>query len=310
MPKGYKLTTKEVADRIHRLAEGEYELVSEYVKDTVKVKILHKGCGNVFETRASHFFNGSRCPLHMNAKDPDEFVSEFNSLKDSDEYTLLSKYVRSNTKIKVRHDVCGNEYAVTPHMFLSGQRCPKCFGNKVKTTRQFSNEVSEITGGEFKVMGEYVNNRTKLVMLHVNCGNKFEMSPHDFLSGNRCPFCKQSKGEKLVQSILDDMGIDYTIQYVFDDLGRKNQRLPFDFFIEGLNLLIEYDGIQHFKEVKYFGGRHKLIEQQRRDNLKNEYAISHNISLLRIPYYLTDDEVIKCLQEAIYARKAEQPFTK
>lgn len=308
MPRGYKLTTKEVSDRISELSGGEYELVSEYVKATVKVKILHKGCGNIFETKASHFFDGSRCPLHRNAKDPDKFVSEFNSLKDSDEYTLLSKYVRSNSKIEIRHDICGNEYSVTPHMFLAGQRCPACFGNRTKTTEQFSSEVSELTGDEFKVLTEYVNNRTKVEMLHVTCGKKFKMSPHDFLGGNRCPFCKQSKGEKLVQTILDDIGIKYSIQYVFDDLGGQNQRLPFDFFLEDINMLIEYDGIQHFKEVKYFGGHHKLIDQQRRDNLKSEYAINHGISLLRIPYYLADDEVIKSIKEAINARKAEQPL--
>lgn len=308
MPRGYKLTTKDVADRINELSNGEYTLVSEYVKATIKVKILHKSCGNIFETKASHFFEGSRCPLHMNAKDPNDFVNEFNSLEDSKDYTLLSDYVRSNTKISIRHDICGNKYKVTPHMFMSGQRCPACFGNSTKSTDQFKAEVSELTKGSFRVMGDYVNNRTKLDILHEDCGKMFKMSPHDFLSGNRCPFCKQSKGEKLIQSTLDELEVNYTIQYVFDDLGRKNQRLPFDFYLPELNTLIEYDGIQHFEDVAYFGGQYKLTEQKRRDALKNEYADRNNINLLRIPYTLTKEDVVEEVKTAVSVRKAEQPL--
>lgn len=53
---------------------------------------------------------------------------------------------------------------------------------------------------------------------------------------------------------------------------------------------IEYDGIQHFKPVKYFGGYKTFEDQKRRDNEKNEYCIENNITLLRIPYTETDIE--------------------
>jgi hypothetical protein len=55
-------------------------------------------------------------------------------------------------------------------------------------------------------------------------------------------------------------------------------------------MLIEYDGEQHFKPVKFHksmtdGTAQQLFEQtQTYDNIKNQYANEHNIKLIRISY--------------------------
>jgi len=54
-------------------------------------------------------------------------------------------------------------------------------------------------------------------------------------------------------------------------------------------MLIEYDGIQHFKPIKYFGGEEKFKFQQKTDFIKNEYCKNNNIKLLRIPYWEFDN---------------------
>ena len=48
--------------------------------------------------------------------------------------------------------------------------------------------------------------------------------------------------------------------------------------------LIEFDGIQHQQPEPFFGGEEKFQKVQANDNLKNKYALSHNIPLVRIPY--------------------------
>jgi very-short-patch-repair endonuclease len=58
----------------------------------------------------------------------------------------------------------------------------------------------------------------------------------------------------------------------------------FDFFIEKYNLCIEFDGEQHFKAIKYFGGVKNLKLQQKRDSIKNIYCKNNNINLLRIRF--------------------------
>ena len=64
------------------------------------------------------------------------------------------------------------------------------------------------------------------------------------------------------------------------------------------NLAIEYDGEQHFKPIKYFGGKDKLKKQIKNDVRKNYYCASHNIKLIRIPYWKFD-KINTILEDAI-----------
>ena len=75
--------------------------------------------------------------------------------------------------------------------------------------------------------------------------------------------------------------------------------MPFDFGIlnnSSILLLIEYDGIQHYKSIEYFGGMESLKSQQRRDKIKNEYCNENKIPLLRIPYW-NYDNIVNILNE-------------
>jgi hypothetical protein len=53
--------------------------------------------------------------------------------------------------------------------------------------------------------------------------------------------------------------------------------------------MIEFDGKQHFKPIKFFGGEKAFEETQERDQRKNRYCRDHNIELVRIPYYDFDN---------------------
>ena len=51
-----------------------------------------------------------------------------------------------------------------------------------------------------------------------------------------------------------------------------------------MNICIEFDGIQHYESIPYFGGTNKLIYQRKLDNIKNNWCLKNNITLLRIKY--------------------------
>jgi len=53
-----------------------------------------------------------------------------------------------------------------------------------------------------------------------------------------------------VSYLLD---IEYIKQKRFEKC-RNKLPLPFDFYLPNENICIEYDGIQHFKPIDYFGG--------------------------------------------------------
>lgn len=48
-------------------------------------------------------------------------------------------------------------------------------------------------------------------------------------------------------------------------------------------LMIEYDGEQHFREIKFFNGCYEKVKKN--DNIKNDYAKTKGMKLLRIPYF-------------------------
>lgn len=57
------------------------------------------------------------------------------------------------------------------------------------TTEDFKHTIFELTGNDFELLSEYKTAKTKVLMKHNKCGNKFEITPDNFKSGNRCPFC-------------------------------------------------------------------------------------------------------------------------
>ena len=95
----------------------------------------------------------------------------------------------------------------------------------------------------------------------------------------------KAKGEIKIRTFLDEHNIKYKRQYKFSDLYDKNKNNPlkFDFYLEDFNLLIEFDGIQHFKKC-WYDTDEDLQDRKQKDKLKTEYCNKNNYSLLRIKY--------------------------
>lgn len=95
---------------------------------------------------------------------------------------------------------------------------------------------------------------------------------------------KTSSLEEKIITILKKEKIKFQREKTYPDLKFGYYR--FDFFLPQYNLLIEVDGAQHYKFSKIFHKkRQDFLKAQERDRRKNSYALSHNISLYRIPYF-------------------------
>ena len=62
------------------------------------------------------------------------------------------------------------------------------------------------------------------------------------------------------------------------------KRQEIDIFIPHLSLAIEYDGIQHFKPIKAWGGEKGLKKNIERDKIKEEKCKENNVTLIRFTY--------------------------
>jgi len=102
----------------------------------------------------------------------------------------------------------------------------------------------------------------------------------------------QSKEEQIIESLLKKKGLRYEIEKTFKDCinSKTKCELFFDFYVPYFNLIIEYDGIVHYKPIY---GEETLEDTQYRDRIKNQFCKNRNINLLRIPYWKIDNiEVI------------------
>ena len=80
-----------------------------------------------------------------------------------------------------RHKICGKLWYQTPDEVLHGYRCVHCYGNEKWTQDQFENKIKELYGNEFTVVGEYVNNHTKIKMKHNKCDFEWDVLPRDII---------------------------------------------------------------------------------------------------------------------------------
>jgi len=99
-----------------------------------------------------------------------------------------------------------------------------------------------------------------------------------------------SYGEKIIFDILNENNISFIYDRSVLDC-RKESKLRFDFYIPSKNICIEFDGIQHFKSVDFFGGEEEFEKTRMRDEIKNKFCILNNIKLLRIPYTMKKNEI-------------------
>ena len=98
-----------------------------------------------------------------------------------------------------------------------------------------------------------------------------------------------SRGEIKIREILEDAGLVFKQEVIFDGLASENGKpLRFDFVIYdddgNVDFCIEYQGRQHYEASSKFGGKRGLYQQQHNDNKKRRYCALHDIKLIEIPY--------------------------
>lgn len=119
-----------------------------------------------------------------------------------------------------------------------------------------------------------------------DCGNFITVRNNSLKTDNtKSCGCLKSKGELLIEQILKENNIPFITQKTFDDLfgdsGKK--KLSFDFYIPSMNMLIEYQGEQHYS--KRWSGEDRYCKQISYDEKKRQYCKDNNFILKEIPYW-------------------------
>lgn len=313
MPK--RLTQKEAEEKV-RNYNSEYELISEYKTQNDLVILRHK-CGNEYSCKFKTFFEGkNKCPKcysKCSSKDKkrinkvtEEILKERITKQVGEEYEYVSDFTTMDKKCLFKHNECGNIFSVAPKMFLGVKqtRCPFCSnmkrGKHLRDENYLENILkNSIDGNEYEWLGKYnFDNKEKIEIYHKKCNNSYKVRPNDFQQGYRCPICAlkniESKQMRYIKKILDENDIEYKTEITFEGLKYKNS-LYYDILIG--NIIIEYDGIQHFKECNNFGD---FKTNKIRDNIKNEWIKNQDkYYLLRIHPELDNQNILEITNSII-----------
>ena len=295
---GKIFSDSEIDKIIKEESNGEYVRISDYINYKTHFLIKHLVCGNEYLVRMAGFKRGDRCKKCYNkslAFNSEEVKTIING---NTGYIMVGNYINNKHKIKIKHLDCGRIYEASLQDFKRGRRCSQCFKTRRKTNKDVDLYLKDNTKKEYNRISEYVNNHEYIIMKHNICGHEYKVKWGNFISGTRCPKCKLSKGEKKICDFLFENGIKYKKEKTFPKCVYKS-KLRYDFYIEDFNLLIEFDGAQHYRSVKYFGGDKQLRENKIRDEIKTNFAKKNNIELLRIPYWEYDN-IENILNKKIY----------
>lgn len=101
-------------------------------------------------------------------------------------YIRLGFYVDSRVPIEHVHITCGHTWLVRPYNLLYKNKCPKCYRNIKKTSKQYD---SEISATDYLRLEDYITAKTKILHRHVTCGYEWLVRPDAILCGQGCPKC-------------------------------------------------------------------------------------------------------------------------
>ncbi len=268
---------------INLLYDNGYKLVGEYKNIMTRVDVECPD-GHLWNCLPNDFKRGNRC-IKCSKRCPEQSEKDFKLLVQESGYKLLSEYNGVMKHVNIECDN-GHVYMIRPNDFKKGYRCSVCAKQNVidRTKEDFINQLNR---EGYYLVGNYVNTMTKTT---VKCCNdhSWEMVPNDFRNSySRCPHCKGSTGQRLLQSMIEDRGM----------FGIYNDRivlggLELDIYYPELNIAIEYQG-------NYW---HSLPEAIERDNIKKVLCNNKGIKLIEVwdnEFLFNPDKIVNNLTELL-----------
>ncbi len=285
MPKALKLAT--FIERSSQIHHDFYNYEKfEYINSKRKGIIICPIHGDFLQEPTSHM-RGTGCPgcFGNTFYNTEKFIKEANEIHKNYYSYDNSIYCTMKNKIIITCPIHGN-FNQTPEHHLKGYKCKEC-ADRSYSKKEFIDKANKIHDHEFDY--SEVSFLTIREKIKITCKKHgiFLQRGDSHLSGCKCPKCKkESKGEKNIRLFLENNNLNFECQKKFDSCfnPKTNYKLPFDFYLPDLNLLVEYDGPQHFHSISFFGGEEKLKSRIINDEVKNEFACKNEINLLRIDY--------------------------
>jgi len=291
----HRLSTEEVIKQFQEIHRNRYDYSEvKYFSNSKKLKIICKEHGPFYQNANAHK-NGQGCDICGKIKGGKKNRSKWEEIYPElikvhgNKYTYdKSTYIKSSSKMKVYCKIHEHDFEISPTQLKLGQGCYHCGIDKIKDflTEDWESTyplIRKVHGKKYNYNKESFTGRRQKMEIFCKKHGPFlqEVSVH--LAGSGCPNCNSSIGENFISLFLENRNIDFEQQKTFEGLKQK-RKLKVDFYIDKFDLVIEYNGRQHYEAVGTFGGKKALFNTQRSDNLKRQYCIDNQINFEIIRY--------------------------
>jgi very-short-patch-repair endonuclease len=255
---------------------------------TIVCPIEHHGA---FVQTPKYHLDGGGCPKcgrirmgDVRRLTLDEFLQKAREVHgDTYDYRDV-RYENGSDPVKIICQIHGAFEQLPNSHINAGAGCPQCGFIKratanTSTREEFIERATLLHQGIYDYSKVEYTLAKELVIIKCKNHGEFTQTPYCHLQGQGCPDCIHKSEGKLSQW-LEKYGFQFRRQATFDwCIGESGRYLRFDFYLESLNLIIELDGGQHFKQVSNW----KSPEEIRKvDKFKMDAAVSHGISVVRI----------------------------
>jgi len=291
-----------------------------YKKSSENVIIICKIHGE-FNQRPSAHLNGNGCKDCRTDKltnSSDDIIKLFKE-KHGNKYNYSkTKYKKLRKKVIIICNKHNLEFQQSPEQHLFGKHgCKDCKkeyfslkSNVRLTKKEILKRIKDYHGTKYKYpFFKYKDIKQKIDIICKKHG-KFKQMLDAHLSSARpsgCPICDESSGENKVRLFLLDNNISFIHEWKDHDCKYK-RKLRFDYYLPDFKCIIEYDGKQHFKPIKFFGGVKAFNQLKLRDKFKKNWAKKNKIKLIRVKY--TIKKVDKYLKSKIAMYLKHKSITK
>jgi len=295
-----QIEKKSLFKKLTIIHNNKYSYFSEkdFLYNNDRIELKDNISGDIFRYRIDRHLSG----MEPNKVTLNRFIIKSNKVHNN-------KYDYTKVKFKKGKDsiiiICPEHgefpQVVSNHMNLK-DGCPDCATNKKWNINDLIKKFNSIHFNKYDYSLLEYNGIMRKIKIVCSEHGEFVQTASKHLIGQGCPQCSYtSKGEDYIKKYLNENNIEYIQQQGFDDCRYIN-KLNFDFYLPEYNLCIEFDGIQHFRPVYFFGGKEEFIQTKLRDKFKNKWCYENNVELIRIKY----NEITKISN--ILDKKLQMPY--
>lgn len=289
-------------------------VLSDYYKNyNTELLFICGNCNKIFKRKLDYLLNQKYkfckdCSIKYRGKQKRISLDTVEKKFESCNLKLLDKdYINNNSRLLCEDYLGYRGYISYNHLDRIKTSCRNGFDyfspkhnieNLIYNINNYCN-LNFIKTRAIKISENQKHHRTT-ILFKCECGEEFETTVNSFKSGKtKCDKCskRKSRYEIMTELFLKENNISFTMQKRFSDC-KNILPLPFDFYIESKNILIEVDGEGHYKICNFNNCSKETAERtfnltKRNDEIKTNYCNNNNIKLIRIPYWEFENENYK-----------------